>query len=643
MNSETDVSRFEHRLGTAWLNRAGAVLLILGLGFFVKYAVERDWLGPVAWVTIGFALGLALILSGHSVAARYRVPAQGLLAVGIAILYLTIYAANVFYNLVGHVPAFALIAAITFAGVALALWHDSRAIAVLATLGGFLTPVVLGLDRMPVLMLFGFVAILDAGMLLTACRRQWPELYRLSFVFTQVIYWSWLTSCGSGPDYRAVALTSAAVFFLLFALLPFALVTGGQHLRVDRPWKEPAILTLAVPVAFFLAVRYTLGGGDKHALALFAIGLAFCYALVGWWIWRNDPWLAVIHGAVGVGLMTLALGIELGNRHVSPAWSLEALVLLWGGFCLRSPAIRYGALVLLGLAGWRWAPVVWDHTVAHRGFVLVDHPAFLGTVALVTAAAIGAVLYRRHAPLVTAQERFVWPALVLVGSCAAGFLLMMESEYHRGIVHTTAMAFVVQTLIWLLVAAGLLLAVTRDQTDVLVVCATLMLATVTLFAVAIDVKFWPPYSGALLNARLGLGLLVAGLWALFSVQAPRARGFDGKAADAVRMAGRAGGAVFLLWTLSVEAWFHHAGSGAQHLALSLVWAFYALGAMAVGLRFASSPFRVGAIGLFGLTVLKVLVFDLADVDTLYRILAFMILGAVLLVASFLYARHRVRV
>jgi uncharacterized membrane protein len=141
---------------------------------------------------------------------------------------------------------------------------------------------------------------------------------------------------------------------------------------------------------------------------------------------------------------------------------------------------------------------------------------------------------------------------------------------------------------------------------------------------------------------LGLGLLVAGLWALFSVQAPRARGLEGKPADAVRTVGRAGAAVVLLWTLSVEAWFRHEGSGTQHLALSLLWAFYALGAMALGLRVGSSHLRLGAIGLFGLTVVKVLLFDLADVDTLYRILSFLILGAALLGASFLYARHRVR-
>jgi hypothetical protein len=497
------------------------------------------------------------------------------------------------------------------------------------------------LDRAPALVLCGFIALLDAGMLVTAYWRRWPELYRLSFVLTQLIYWRGLGGWGDDPQQRVVALASAGLFFLLFALLPLALVAGGHYLRVDRPWKEPAILTLAVPLAFFLAVRWTLAAAEKHPLVLFTVGLAALYALLTWAIRRGDAQLGLVHGAAAVGLLTLALGIELGDRHVSPAWSLEALVVLWGGFRLRSPAIRWGALVLLGLAGYRWAPIMWN-TVPHGGRVLVDNPAFLATVALVAAAGVGAVLYRRHAPATTTWERFVWPALTLVGSGATGFLLMIETEYHRGIVHTTAMALVVQTLIWLLVAAGLLLAVPRDGTDLLIVSATLMLATVTFVAVAIDVRYWPPIPWSLPSPRLSLGVLVAGLWALFSVQAPRSHMVVATMTPVLRTVALAGAAVFLLWTLSVEAWFRNEGPGARHLALSLLWAFYALGAMAVGLRFASSRLRLGAIVLFGLTVVKVLVFDLADVDTLYRILSFMMLGGVLLVASFLYARHRVR-
>ena len=294
------------------------------------------------------------------------------------------------------------------------------------------------------------------------------------------------------------------------------------------------------------------------------------------------------------------------------------------------------------MAEFRWALLI-PASDPHRSVVLVDHPAFLATLALVTAAAIGATLHRWYGAAVTARERFVWPTLILVASGAAALLVFLEIELHPGVVHMSATCLVAQAFVWVLVAAGLLRAAPRDRTDLLVVAATLLVAVDTLYAIVIDILYWPPFPSALPSPRLGLGVLVAGLWALFSVQAPRGRGVEAAMAPVIRAIGLAGAAVFLLWTLSIEAWFRNEGPGARHLAISLLWGFYALGAMALGLRFGLTSLRLGAIGLFGLTVVKVLVFDLADVDTLYRILSFLILGGVLLVASFLYARQRVRV
>jgi uncharacterized membrane protein len=62
--------------------------------------------------------------------------------------------------------------------------------------------------------------------------------------------------------------------------------------------------------------------------------------------------------------------------------------------------------------------------------------------------------------------------------------------------------------------------------------------------------------------------------------------------------------------------------------------------MGVGMWRRSPGLRLGAIALFGLAVAKVLVVDLSALDAIYRILSFLVLGAVLLVASFLYARYR---
>ena len=74
----------------------------------------------------------------------------------------------------------------------------------------------------------------------------------------------------------------------------------------------------------------------------------------------------------------------------------------------------------------------------------------------------------------------------------------------------------------------------------------------------------------------------------------------------------------------------------------ILWAVYAFTAMAWGLWRDVPALRIGAILLFSVTVLKVLTVDLAGLDALYRILSVLVLGAALLIASFLYARSRRR-
>ena len=105
-----------------------------------------------------------------------------------------------------------------------------------------------------------------------------------------------------------------------------------------------------------------------------------------------------------------------------------------------------------------------------------------------------------------------------------------------------------------------------------------------------------------------------------------------------------------LIALSLEFWdyFGKAGRGsfddhlARHLSLSILWVVYAAGMILVGVRRQSAPLRWQALGLFGLVVVKVFLFDLSYLDKFYRILSFLILGIALLVVSFLYQRRTAR-
>jgi uncharacterized membrane protein len=120
-------------------------------------------------------------------------------------------------------------------------------------------------------------------------------------------------------------------------------------------------------------------------------------------------------------------------------------------------------------------------------------------------------------------------------------------------------------------------------------------------------------------------------------------------ANARRLRGLAAAAtaLFLLWHASAEVGLlpltgvsAPEAAKIRNMGLSILWTLYAFTAMAIGMRRHVAALRIGAIALFALTVVKVFLIDLSELDAIYRILSFLVLGAVLLVASFLYARYR---
>ena len=76
----------------------------------------------------------------------------------------------------------------------------------------------------------------------------------------------------------------------------------------------------------------------------------------------------------------------------------------------------------------------------------------------------------------------------------------------------------------------------------------------------------------------------------------------------------------------------------RQLALSSLWALYALALVAIGIWRDYRPIRYLAMVIFGFTITKVFFVDIATLDRVYKMLSVMVLGVLLLVASYLYQR-----
>jgi uncharacterized membrane protein len=75
-----------------------------------------------------------------------------------------------------------------------------------------------------------------------------------------------------------------------------------------------------------------------------------------------------------------------------------------------------------------------------------------------------------------------------------------------------------------------------------------------------------------------------------------------------------------------------------HTAVSAFWAVLGLVCLYVGLVKRRRPLRLGGFALFGISLGKLFVYDLAALSSITRALSFLAVGAFLLVGGFFYQR-----
>ncbi|HAR96208.1 MAG TPA: hypothetical protein DCR97_09635, partial [Deltaproteobacteria bacterium] len=142
----TSVSQhsLEMILGTKWLNWVGMVMLLFGVGYFMKYAYDNAWIGPKGRLSIAVLTSLTALALGERFRRKeWSVLFQVFTGGALAALYLCVYFSFQVYHLSNQGAAFLLAVLVTAFAVGLAVIHNAVAIAILALVGGFLSPILL--------------------------------------------------------------------------------------------------------------------------------------------------------------------------------------------------------------------------------------------------------------------------------------------------------------------------------------------------------------------------------------------------------------------------------------------------------------------------------------------------------------------
>jgi hypothetical protein len=269
--------------GFAWV---GGLALFLGVAFFVKYSFDRNLVPPELRVGIGFLAGLSLMVGGVVMSRRnFATLSQTLCATGVVILYAVTFACRSIYHFefFGPIPTFLLMALITTTAFLLAVRLNALVVAILGMLGGFLTPILLSTGQDNPLGLFGYIAILDSGLIVVALNRRWHFLAALAAAGTAFMQTGWTDKFFVHEKY----FEGNKILIALGVLLGFnALFLAGTWWSTLRkpPNDEDSLVSATHRV---WNIRWLAGS----TLGLVAVALAFTAWFFDFEPLAHRPWL----------------------------------------------------------------------------------------------------------------------------------------------------------------------------------------------------------------------------------------------------------------------------------------------------------------------------------------------------------------
>ncbi|MFP5352130.1 MAG: DUF2339 domain-containing protein [Actinomycetota bacterium] len=324
-----------------WFARLGVLALLIGAAFGYRYAVDQGLIGPAARVTLGICSGAALIGWGHWARSKgWFNFAHAISGGGVAIVYLSILAAQYRFELISPAVALTLLSGVAVLSVWLALAYDSLPLAILATLGAFFNPVFISADD-PIAALTYVVGV-DLGVVSIAFFKRWTSLTKLALAGTVAVVMLVAEDAGT---VEGIGFTT--VLWVLFSLVPVI-----QGLRDDRKLGYTDI-GIEVSVAFlYLSSGFFFLPGRPMAQGVFALVTGGGYMAMCALAFSNPKTrgsLAPLLGALGLGCVTLAPPLMLDGPTVHLMWSIEGAILLYAGSLIGHIWARAAAAALIGV------------------------------------------------------------------------------------------------------------------------------------------------------------------------------------------------------------------------------------------------------------------------------------------------------
>jgi uncharacterized membrane protein len=580
---------------------------------------------------------------------------------GLTVFYFTIAFAFHQYHLISQTAGFIIMVIITTFAVLLSLYYDRLELAVLATIGGFITPFLVSTGQDNYVALFTYLCILNSGLMVLAWFKRWPSINIIALSFTTIIFGSWLIKKMWFDSPVVVPYKDAMLFGTLF-YLQFVTMNIVNNLREKKIFNAfDFMIVLSINFLFYLAAMLILpywNNSNYNGLFTAFLGVFNLLLVLGFKQKKTiDPnFLALLTG-LALTFISLIAPVQFKGNHVALFWAAESVILFWLFQRTRTVQLKIASLIIailmLGSLSITWMQVYFS---GHQPVPILLNKGFSTTIAAAVSLFIYYKLMYKEADtfyLKNLRNQTVRDLLLSAFVITLYLSGALEIYYQFITRNNIESLFIVYLQLYTFLFAIIVLFSFKRSAVFPVFKLLFTILCIGLYVINIDTNY--EISLALLQKNNGslfiahwIGVVLLG-WLLIDLVIYFRRTEDKNWSFYLNSFTWMSAVSFVL-LLSVEIYQVNLWLNYQKYdwtwwenlyykaGLTILWSICSFIMMWLGMQYKFRPLRMISLSLFTVTLIKLFTYDIRKIPPGGKIAAFILLGVLLLTVSFMYQR-----
>lgn len=617
----------------------GIFTLVLGIGYFVKYAIDKNWIGETSRAGIGFFTGAGIILIGHFLRKNYKTFASIITGGGISVLYFTTTIAFREYHLFSQNTAFAITTLVTITSIILSYYYKSEVLIIFSLIGGFSAPLMISTGQSNYPFLFIYLTLLNIGMLAVTFLQHWKSVGWTAYIFTSLYLFYWNTE---QPEFLSILFYSISyIIFYIFAL--------HNYIRKSELSMSDILMLVLINCSSILGITYIFNELKYDPVIIFPITFAIINGLLLFREYgkRNFGVPYSVFTGMTVSLITIAVALQFKAHLITSVWAIETTLLLfiWKKtghkifktcFQLLFPLLIFSQII------------TWCEYFTIKNLSIVFNPVFLTSLVTIVSAGINLYLLKNtETKTETKTVSFLENIITIVSYGMIYTALLLEIIYHMSAMPWTA---IVNVALLFTVFYIFILLILRKQLNIegefqnsliylLLFIATINISISTSFVVT-DILSKKLQSGFyLLHLLQWIPFIYMYLKIIPSSQFHRYK--ISYWALSIALITMISCELHHTYVLNLSQDYLSSIKVKNHfniLYLPIIWTILASIFIYIGLKREIKEYYKIGFALLGLMILKLYGYDVWQMDNISKISAFIVLGVILLLSSFTFQR-----